>query len=83
VLFTGDAAARGQDGKVICGVFNVNRDQAAASFRRPASMWQSRVSDTASRSPATPQPPYSPLPGTCPPTPTGLSAKHPGTGSDW
>ena len=38
VLFTGDAAARGQDGKVICGVFNVNRDQAAASFRRLAGL---------------------------------------------
>jgi len=34
VLFTGDAAARSQDGKVICGLFNVDRAQAAASFRR-------------------------------------------------
>jgi glyoxylase-like metal-dependent hydrolase (beta-lactamase superfamily II) len=38
VLFTGDAAARGQNGKVICGVFNVNRTQAAASFRRLAGL---------------------------------------------
>ena len=38
VLFTGDAAARGQDGNVICGVFNVNRAQAAASFRRLAGL---------------------------------------------
>ena len=38
VLFTGDAAARGHDGKVICGVFNVNRVQAAASFRRLADL---------------------------------------------
>ncbi len=34
VLFTGDAVARRQDGTVICGVFNVNRAQAAASLRR-------------------------------------------------
>jgi glyoxylase-like metal-dependent hydrolase (beta-lactamase superfamily II) len=34
VLFTGDAAARGPEGNVICGVFNVDRAQAAASFRR-------------------------------------------------
>ena len=34
VLFTGDAAARSHDGKVICGLFNVDRAQAAASFRR-------------------------------------------------
>jgi glyoxylase-like metal-dependent hydrolase (beta-lactamase superfamily II) len=34
VLFTGDAAARSHDGKVICGLFNVDRTQAAASFRR-------------------------------------------------
>jgi len=38
VLFTGDAAARGRDGQVICGVFNVNRDQATASFRRLAGL---------------------------------------------
>jgi glyoxylase-like metal-dependent hydrolase (beta-lactamase superfamily II) len=38
VLFTGDAAARSQDGKVVCGVFNVNRAQAAASFRRLADL---------------------------------------------
>ena len=36
VLFTGDAVARGGDGAVICGVFNVNRPQAAASLRRLA-----------------------------------------------
>jgi glyoxylase-like metal-dependent hydrolase (beta-lactamase superfamily II) len=36
VLFTGDAVARGQDGRVICGVFNVDRAQAAESFRRLA-----------------------------------------------
>jgi glyoxylase-like metal-dependent hydrolase (beta-lactamase superfamily II) len=34
VLFTGDAAARSHDGQVICGVFNVDRAVAAASFRR-------------------------------------------------
>ena len=33
VLFTGDAAARRGDGAVICGVFNVDRAQAAASLR--------------------------------------------------
>jgi glyoxylase-like metal-dependent hydrolase (beta-lactamase superfamily II) len=38
VLFTGDAAVRGQDGKVTCGVFNVSRAQAAASFRRLAGL---------------------------------------------
>jgi glyoxylase-like metal-dependent hydrolase (beta-lactamase superfamily II) len=38
VLFTGDAVARRQDGTVICGVFNVNRAQAAASFRRLATL---------------------------------------------
>jgi len=36
VLFTGDAAARSHDGKVICGLFNVDRAEAAASFRRLA-----------------------------------------------
>lgn len=36
VLFTGDAVARRPDGQVICGVFNVNRAQAAASLRRLA-----------------------------------------------
>jgi glyoxylase-like metal-dependent hydrolase (beta-lactamase superfamily II) len=38
VLFTGDAAARGPDGKVICGVFNTDRARAAASFRRLAAL---------------------------------------------
>jgi glyoxylase-like metal-dependent hydrolase (beta-lactamase superfamily II) len=38
VLFTGDAVARGRDGAVICGVFNVNRPQAAASLRRLATL---------------------------------------------
>jgi glyoxylase-like metal-dependent hydrolase (beta-lactamase superfamily II) len=38
VLFTGDAVARRQDGTVICGVFNVNRARATASFRRLAGL---------------------------------------------
>ena len=38
VLFTGDAVARRPDGTVICGVFNVNRPQAAASLRRLATL---------------------------------------------
>jgi glyoxylase-like metal-dependent hydrolase (beta-lactamase superfamily II) len=38
VLFTGDAAARRPDGTVICGVFNVDRAQAAASLRRLAGL---------------------------------------------
>ena len=38
VLFTGDASARGPDGTVICGVFNVNRAQAATSLRRLATL---------------------------------------------
>lgn len=38
VLFTGDAVARGPDGTVICGVFNVDRAQAAASLRRLAAL---------------------------------------------
>jgi glyoxylase-like metal-dependent hydrolase (beta-lactamase superfamily II) len=38
VLFTGDAAARGPDGQVTCGVFNASRSQAAASFRRLAGL---------------------------------------------
>ena len=38
VLFTGDAAARSHDGTVICGLFNVDRAQAAASFRRLAAL---------------------------------------------
>jgi glyoxylase-like metal-dependent hydrolase (beta-lactamase superfamily II) len=38
VLFTGDAAARGPDGNVMCGVFNVSRAQAASSFRRLAAL---------------------------------------------
>ena len=38
VLFAGDAAARTPDAAVICGVFNVNRAQAIASFRRLAGL---------------------------------------------
>lgn len=38
VLFTGDTVARRGDGKVICGVFNVDRTQAADSFRRLADL---------------------------------------------
>jgi glyoxylase-like metal-dependent hydrolase (beta-lactamase superfamily II) len=38
VLFTGDTVARRGDGKVICGVFNVDRAQAADSFRRLADL---------------------------------------------
>jgi glyoxylase-like metal-dependent hydrolase (beta-lactamase superfamily II) len=38
VLFAGDAAVRGPDGKVICGIFNVDRAQAAASLRRLAAL---------------------------------------------
>jgi glyoxylase-like metal-dependent hydrolase (beta-lactamase superfamily II) len=38
VLFAGDAAARTPDGTVICGVFNVNRAQAASSFRQLAAL---------------------------------------------
>jgi len=38
VLFTGDAAARSHDGNVICGLFNVDRARAAASFRRLAGL---------------------------------------------
>jgi glyoxylase-like metal-dependent hydrolase (beta-lactamase superfamily II) len=38
VLFTGDAAVRGPEGRVSCGVFNVDRAAAAASFRRLASL---------------------------------------------
>jgi len=38
VLFTGDAAARSPGGTVACGVFNVNRAQAAASLRRLAGL---------------------------------------------
>ncbi len=38
VLFTGDAAARTPDGRVIGGVFHVDRAQAAASFRRLAGL---------------------------------------------
>ena len=44
VLFTGDAAARSPDGKVICGVFNVNRAQATASLHRLAGRSRSRLS---------------------------------------
>jgi len=38
VLFTGDTVARTPDGRVICGVFNVDRAQAAASLRRLAAL---------------------------------------------
>jgi glyoxylase-like metal-dependent hydrolase (beta-lactamase superfamily II) len=38
VLFAGDAAARRPDGAVMCGVFNVDRAEAAASFRRLAGL---------------------------------------------
>jgi glyoxylase-like metal-dependent hydrolase (beta-lactamase superfamily II) len=38
VLFAGDAAARTPDGTAICGVFNVDRAQAASSFRRLAAL---------------------------------------------
>jgi glyoxylase-like metal-dependent hydrolase (beta-lactamase superfamily II) len=38
VLFTGDTVARGQDGQVILGVFNVDRDAAIASLRRQADL---------------------------------------------
>jgi glyoxylase-like metal-dependent hydrolase (beta-lactamase superfamily II) len=38
VLFVGDAAARRQDGTVTCGMFNVNRAQAARSLRRLAGL---------------------------------------------
>jgi glyoxylase-like metal-dependent hydrolase (beta-lactamase superfamily II) len=38
VLFTGDAVARRENGTVICGVFNVDRAQAAESFRRLAGL---------------------------------------------
>ncbi|WP_203023688.1 MULTISPECIES: MBL fold metallo-hydrolase [unclassified Frankia] len=38
VLFTGDAVARTQDGRVIVGVFNIDRDAAVASLRRQADL---------------------------------------------
>lgn len=38
VLFTGDAAARREDGTVIGGLFNVDRPQAAESLRRLATL---------------------------------------------
>jgi glyoxylase-like metal-dependent hydrolase (beta-lactamase superfamily II) len=38
VLFAGDAVARSQDGRVILGVFNVNRAEAIASFKRLAAL---------------------------------------------
>jgi glyoxylase-like metal-dependent hydrolase (beta-lactamase superfamily II) len=38
ILFAGDAAARGPDGRVMCGVFNVDGAGAAASFRRLAAL---------------------------------------------
>jgi glyoxylase-like metal-dependent hydrolase (beta-lactamase superfamily II) len=38
ILLTGDAVARGPDGTVMCGVFNVDRVQAAASLPRLAAL---------------------------------------------
>jgi glyoxylase-like metal-dependent hydrolase (beta-lactamase superfamily II) len=38
VLLAGDAAVRGAEGRVIGGLFNAGRDQAAASFRRLAAL---------------------------------------------
>jgi glyoxylase-like metal-dependent hydrolase (beta-lactamase superfamily II) len=38
VLFAGDAATRNQNGGIACGVFNVDRAQAVASFRRLAGL---------------------------------------------
>jgi glyoxylase-like metal-dependent hydrolase (beta-lactamase superfamily II) len=38
ILFAGDAATRGPDGRVMCGVFNVDRAGAAASFGRLADL---------------------------------------------
>jgi glyoxylase-like metal-dependent hydrolase (beta-lactamase superfamily II) len=38
VLFTGDAAARGPAGQVMCGVFNVDRAEAARSLARLAAL---------------------------------------------
>jgi glyoxylase-like metal-dependent hydrolase (beta-lactamase superfamily II) len=38
VLFTGQTAARGPGGQVMPGVFNTDRAQAAASFRRIAGL---------------------------------------------
>jgi len=38
ILFTGDAAARREDGTVIGGLFNVNRPQAAESLRHLATL---------------------------------------------
>ncbi len=38
MLFAGDAAASRPDGTVTCGVFNVDRAQAAASRHRLASL---------------------------------------------
>jgi len=38
VVLTGDSAARASDGRVILGPFNVDRDQAIASFRRLAEL---------------------------------------------
>ena len=38
VLFAGDAVVRGADGRVIGGIFNADRAQAAASFRRLAAL---------------------------------------------
>ena len=38
VLFAGDAVSRNQNGEVICGVFNVDRAEAVASFRRLAGL---------------------------------------------
>jgi glyoxylase-like metal-dependent hydrolase (beta-lactamase superfamily II) len=38
VLFAGDTIARGRDGKVILGVFNVDPELAAESFRKQAAL---------------------------------------------
>jgi glyoxylase-like metal-dependent hydrolase (beta-lactamase superfamily II) len=38
VLFTGDSAARGPTGRVILGVFNIDRDAAVDSLRRQAEL---------------------------------------------
>jgi glyoxylase-like metal-dependent hydrolase (beta-lactamase superfamily II) len=38
VLFTGDTIARAPDGRVMLGVFNVDREEAAASLRKQAEL---------------------------------------------
>jgi glyoxylase-like metal-dependent hydrolase (beta-lactamase superfamily II) len=38
VLFTGDTVARGSGGRVILGVFNIDRDAAVRSLRRQAAL---------------------------------------------